>query len=252
MFNRVIRKVLTIICLLGLLSSACYLGKIGYEYYKSRKTYEAITETAVEDSTNAPNTEEKVIPEGYLDIDFELLKNENKDIIAWIDIPNTKISYPVLHGKDNESYLHKDYHNEDSVTGSIFVDARYDDPFSGQNTVVYGHNMKDGSMFRGLQGYIKIKNNLYNKAPYIHIYLEDKVIQIYKIVSAHVMPDEAYAYSNIVTDEFIKELQEYNKVPSPDSASINDHFITLITCTRGGSEYPYRTVVQARLEEVIN
>lgn len=94
------------------------------------------------------DTEEKII-----EVDFDALLQVNSDIIGWLWIPNTDISYPLLQGASNDSYIHTAYTGAHASAGSIFMDYRNESDFSDKNTVIYGHNMKNDTMFGTLKKY---------------------------------------------------------------------------------------------------
>ena len=103
------------------------------------------TEEAQED---IEETEE--VPRG---IDFESLKAINPNVCAWLTIPGTEVSEAVVKGRDNEEYLHKLFDGTENASGTLFVDCRNAADFSDDVTMIYGHNMKDGSMFGSLSSY---------------------------------------------------------------------------------------------------
>ncbi|MCM1218470.1 MAG: class B sortase [Lachnospiraceae bacterium] len=84
-----------------------------------------------------------------LAIDFRALLETNKDCIGWIYIPSLEISYPVVQSADNDDYVHKTFNGTENLAGCIFSDCRITAPFV-QKTILYGHNMKNGSMFHKL------------------------------------------------------------------------------------------------------
>lgn len=84
-------------------------------------------------------------------VDFDALCAANSDIVGWIYCADTEINYPVLHGATNDTYLRRDYEKKSSTAGSIFLEAQNQPDFSDANTIIYGHNMADGSMFAALQ-----------------------------------------------------------------------------------------------------
>lgn len=84
-------------------------------------------------------------------INFERLKQINPDIVAWLRIEAAGIDYPVVQGTDNEHYLHYTFRGEASIAGSIFMDYRNTPDFSDEKVILYGHNMRDGSMFAKLK-----------------------------------------------------------------------------------------------------
>ena len=91
-------------------------------------------------------------------IRFDELREENPDIVAWIrsdDPENTGIDYPVFYSGDNEKYLRRDLYGKSHIAGSIFLEGLNRPDFTDYYTVIYGHNMNDGSMFGGLKKYRK-------------------------------------------------------------------------------------------------
>ena len=86
-----------------------------------------------------------------LDIGLEKLQRENPDVVAWIVIPDTPISYPVLQGTDNAFYLKHNWKKERNSGGSIFMECKNNPDFTDFNTLVYGHRMRDSSMFNALR-----------------------------------------------------------------------------------------------------
>ena len=112
-------------------------------------------------------------------VDFQALRKINSDIIAWIRIPDTKIDYPVVQGKDNAYYLKHMFQKTEHAAGSIFLDMDNEADFSNRKSILYGHNMKDGSMFQGLhrfqeESYLKEHNQVY-------LYLPDNRELVYTV-----------------------------------------------------------------------
>ena len=106
------------------------------------------TRTPVE-GVKQEQEQEPVVPP--LQVDFASLEAINPDIVGWIYIEALDISYPVVHGEDNDFYLHRTFEKKDNFAGSIFVEYRNSGDFSDPNTIVYGHNMKNQSMFGKLK-----------------------------------------------------------------------------------------------------
>lgn len=92
------------------------------------------------------------VPEQYADR-FKSLLDVNQDVVGWVSIPDTQIDYPVVQADNNEFYLNHDLKNERSSHGTVFMDCRNDNDGNDYNTVLYGHHMKDGTMFGSLSAY---------------------------------------------------------------------------------------------------
>lgn len=86
-------------------------------------------------------------------VDFAALQSVNEDVVGWIYCEGTDINYPVLQGEDNDYYLHHTYNREENRAGSIFVEALNTPGFADSNTIIYGHHMKNGSMFATLRNW---------------------------------------------------------------------------------------------------
>lgn len=109
-------------------------------------------EPEVEDTKPAQKGEAET-EEGFFEVDFDGLKAQNPDVAAWIQIPALEVSYPVVKGTDNEYYLHHMFDGQEHKNGSIFIDYHNQADFTDHNTIIYGHNMKNGSMFGTLSRY---------------------------------------------------------------------------------------------------
>lgn len=91
------------------------------------------------------------------DIDWNALRKTNPDVIAWIRLEDSNIDYPIVQGSDNDYYLHTRFDGTAAGSGTLFADYRSESPFGQFNTVVYGHHMKDGSMFGNLKKFKDIE-----------------------------------------------------------------------------------------------
>lgn len=156
---------LMLLCALGILCSAFVLFSDNREYAHGNAAYRRIrraraqAETAA-DRADPPAGDPKQEPDTQADADgrtesadFTALEKLNPDVAAWLTAEGTPIDYPVVQGRDNDYYLRHLFTGEQNKLGSLFLDYRSDRDFSDQNTVIYGHNMKDGSMFSSLEKY---------------------------------------------------------------------------------------------------
>ena len=169
----------------------------------------------------------------YVDDDFleklqELFKN--KDIIGFIQYENADIAYPVVKSEDNVDYLRADLNKNYSPFGTIFVDKRCEADFSSVNTIIYGHHMRDGSMFGKLEEYIN-KNGIEGESFYI--YTRDSRLE-YKLVSSEIIVDNKENFNKMVSDDK-DELLEWIKPISTryiydKEKDKGENFVTLISC----------------------
>ena len=167
-----------------------------FEYKRGDETYAEIKETHTVDHTTEPKPTQQVkvysnvsrvvtqtdtdlsyeLP--ALDIDLDSLTVMNPDFAAWIYIPNTRISYPVVKSHDNIEYTFKMFNGEKNAAGTIFSDCRIAYPFI-QRTILYGHNMKNGTMFKDLY---TMETHLQDY-PDLWIYLPDGTVFHYVITT---------------------------------------------------------------------
>lgn len=127
-------------------------------------------------------------------INFPALKQKNKDIIAWISIPNTPVDYAVVKAKDNSYYLSRNAVRKPSKSGAIFLDSAAKSDFSNSDSIVYGHHMKDRTMFGSLASYRYKKYK--NEYQYIFVYTPKvtkkyRVAQCFKTAQKKLAPDRS-------------------------------------------------------------
>lgn len=219
------------------LFAAGKLRQIYLEYQKGADTYEELRQY-VEEPEKKPDQSKNNESAGsepedsYLQIDFEGLRAIYPDIIAWIDIPGAEISYPVLQGKDNHYYLTHLPSGEYGISGSVFMDYLNQSDFSDWNTIIYGHNMKDGSMFANLGKYSEETTYLGN--PYFYIYTPE-VIRIYHIFSCYSGKTESEAYTYRFSNidgflTFLTTIQEKALYKTMVPLMEDSRVVTLSTC----------------------
>lgn len=181
-------------------------------------------------------SEEYDIPEKQLDFDA-LRREENPHIYAWITIPGTRIDYPVLqHPEKPDYYLNHNVDGSKGYPGCIYTQPYNSRDWSDNQTVLYGHNMKDGTMFADLHAYEE--EAFFAENPYIYVYTSDAVL-VYRVFAAYPFSDEHLLlnYDTETTDGYEAYLQEvrraaesrghYDEAAAP---STEDRIITLSTC----------------------
>lgn len=246
--------VLLTIALIVAIAVFCYaafnLYHIYTEYKKGTDEYNQIEEMAVTerdaDSGEAagPNAQLKT----PIEVDFDKLKSVNEDVVGWIYVDALPdISYPIVKGKDNQTYLHQTYEKNYNFAGTIFVDYENSGDFSDCNTLVYGHNMKNGSMFGHLKKF-REDDRLYKQDKYFWILTPERNYR-YEIISAYTtgVNSDTYTLFKGPGEEFEKYLETikgYSEIQTDDTdLTIKDKIVTLSTCTGNEST---RFVVQGK------
>ena len=137
-------------------------------------------------------------------IDFYNLIQENSDIVAWITIPSCDINYPVVQGSDNSYYLDHTVKHTANFAGAIFMDSANEHDFNDMHTLIYGHNMKNNSMFGGLK---KIRKNtsLINDSPYVYIFTPDGRVRQYQIFAMRQVEADSSAYRLFTGNQYYQE-----------------------------------------------
>lgn len=248
--KKAIDYVLTVVLIIaiGIFIFAAYnLIHIYLEYKKGSDEYDAIEKMAVtERDPNARDEEDDGELQSPIDVDFESLRKVNEDVIGWIYVEGLDISYPVVRGIDNEYYLHRTYEKTYNFAGTIFVDYENNDDFNDCNTLVYGHNMKNGSMFGTLKQFSE--GDAYSKSHYFWILTPEKNYK-YEIFSAYVtaVNSDTYTLFKGPGKEFkdwIANMRSNSSIDTGDiSLGIKDKVVTLSTCTGNSST---RYVVQGK------
>ncbi|MCC8100347.1 MAG: class B sortase [Clostridiales bacterium] len=131
-------------------TAAQYVQEAQEDASEPTQQAEAAEADTAQSSALAPETVETEA-EPPISADFDSLQAVNPEVVGWLYCPDTAINYPVLQGTDNEYYLHHLYDGTYNSSGSIFVDCNNSAGFADANTILYGHHMKNGSMFAGLQ-----------------------------------------------------------------------------------------------------
>lgn len=241
--SKFIYRFLLVVCICVFAYSAYNLISIYLDYRSMDEANDKIEETYVTEPTNEGND--------YLQIDWTELLARNSDVKAWIQIPDTNVNYVVLKGDTNAAYIHSDIDKQYFRAGSIFIESSNQDPFSDVNTVVYGHNMKNGSMFANIKSYTD--QQFANEHPYVYVYLPDGSVNIYKVVSSHIIKEDSDLYNTAVTDvqDYYNKILETSAINVDFDRTANQPVLTLSTCTSGGGENGKRNVVHAVLEEKV-
>jgi len=219
--------------------SAYKLISIYSEYHKGDKEYDSIVEDAIEvqepQEEEAVKGEEKPRVHASLKVDFEKLKKVNKDVVAWIQFDEPeRISYPIVKGEDNDKYLTTTYEGKKNSSGAIFMDANNSGEFADRNTFIYGHNMKNGSMFGQLRKF-KTKD-YYEQNPYFYIYTPDGKEVKYQIFAVCIVEDTSRSYTRFYNSDeeyvdYLKYLKSIARYDTGVEVNAESKIVSLSTCT---------------------
>lgn len=183
-----------------------------------------------------------------LEMDLKALQQENPDILGWIQIPGTVVDYPVLQGEDNQFYLNHNWRGDKYYVGAIFLEHRNSPDMTDFNTIVYGHNMSNGSMFGSLYQYRHLSH--WEEHPYVYILTESGVLR-YEVFSTYTAEVESDTYrlgfrQQETRENYIAMALENSEIDTGIQPKQTDRILTLSTCS--GAGYATRRVVHARLE----
>lgn len=181
------------------------------------------------------------------EIHLNALQEVNKDVLGWIAIPGTKLSYPIVQGEDNDDYLSRNWKKEKSISGSIFLESTNSSDFTDFHTIIYGHRMRDRTMFGVLKDYQSL--DFLQEHPSIYIVLEDMVYQ-YAVFAAYEAGVRSMVYrldleENGLEEEFLQFCIENSFLDTGIFPEPGAQILTLSTCT--GYGHSTRWVVQGYL-----
>ena len=240
--NKIIKILVIMICVAAMIFSGY---KIFTWWQENKKSEEILNDISGKVILQDIEDEDRNSIKKYV-IDFEGLKEKNIDTVAWIKVENTNIEYPVVKANDNNYYLTKSFDKSYNSAGWVFMDYRNKTDGTDKNTVIYGHNRKDKSMFGTLKNVFTEGwyNNEQNK---FITYITENEYSIYEIFSAYRIEEEDY----YITTDF-KNDEEYEqflkKIKSRSFKNFNvdvtndDQILTLSTCSNAN----YRAAVHAK------
>lgn len=202
------------------------------------------TEASAHDLIVAP------LPTPFQSAEVTQLQKDNSDTVGFLYIPGTNIQYPIMQGADNDYYMTRTFKKQKNASGAIFLDCWNMPDFTDFNTVIYGHNMKDGSMFSDLRKYRH--QTFTDEHLTVEVTLQNKKLR-YSVFAAYTSQGEENADfrgQSCVTEtqrsSFIKAARKRSKeLDSSITVSRYDRLLTLVTCT--GGEHPWFWVVHAVL-----
>ncbi len=254
-----LEKVIIVIASLAALTAAFMIFKTARDYKSASDEYDSLRQYASEE-VNATETAEKVsdikpieleeaeerkelksnenredFPE--MEVDFKALREKNPDTVGWLYVGSCGISYPIVQGEDNDYYMNHTFEGTVNSSGAIIMDYRDDKYLKDWNTFIYGHNMKNGSMFGSLKKLLK-DETLYDTDPYIYVYLPGYIYR-YKIFSYYKdKPDSKMYWTADTLQEYRQYIRDALSLSVRDlgvETSEENNMVTLVTCSGSGA-----------------
>lgn len=214
--------------------SVWQLVKIGKGYLDGQSEYKKLRKIVVDSNGNKDRFR----------VDFSELLNINEDTVGWIRFypEPSVINYPIVQGKEQEYYLHRTFQKKENASGAIFLDVEASPDFRDKNTIIYGHRMKDGSMFRHLQDYSE--REFWEKNQYFYIYTPygtEITYHIYSVGEVDAMSD-TYLTSFAGAEEYTGFLNMTKETALYDTGvdvRSGDTIVTLSTCTSASDDHRF-------------
>ena len=199
---------------------------------------DAVVQTVSQPTEDAAEQVEKIT--APITVDFSKLLLQNGDVVGWIYCENTPINYPVLKSDDYDDYLRRLMNGERNTAGSIFMDYNSNADLSSLNTIIYGHNMRNDTMFGTLDGY---KDQAYYEAHPTLWFLTPNGDYKIEVISGYKTPSDSEAYADIMSQEtlqeYIAEILTKSTFRTKADTSNIERVITLSTCVRGEDDFRY-------------
>lgn len=253
--QKVIFRVIIALSLAAMITGAIMLYrslseyKIGADSYRELEQFVTIPAPAGTDSEPGQSTSR------WPQVDFEALWNINPDIVAWLYCEDTAINYPVVQGSDNDFYLRRLLDGTWNIAGSLFMDCNNQTGFADPNTIIYGHNLKNQSMFWAVAEYKK--QDFYDAHPVMLLVTPDANYEI-QLFSGYVAdPEKAeetwltWFSSGNEFNNWITATKERSTFASDVAPTTADRFITLSTCSYEWDNARYVVVGRLALEETL-
>lgn len=218
------------------------------EYKKLDSCIEVLPETGEADSEEGGSEEaegtddagdEPQVDYPKLRIDYDSLQKTNPEFVGVIYLPVLDLKYPIAQAENNDKYLHTTFEGTNNASGCIFLDTVAKPDFSDRNTFIFGHNMKNQTMFGSLKRFLQ-DETLCDQDPYIYIYQKDQVL-VYRIFAYYTIPVRDDVYDDFTGDDgydaYVADAGKHS-VYQPENDGIDwtgrPNLLTLSTCYSTG------------------
>ena len=245
---------LVLILVAGVVFAGGKLMSIMLNYRRDRSAYndladQAISGLAEPNVTPDPNAEPEVVSEVPFELDWSYLQGQNSEVVGWIYCEGTAINYPVVQTVDNDFYLHRGFDRQPNTSGTLFVDPKSGLGITYSNYIIYGHNMKDGSMFAAVESYLD--PNFYTQHPVMYYMTPGQNYRI-DLISAHIVESTlnnypAYFDSDGKYADYLNTITSRSSFYTNATVSTQYQLITLSTCDYSSNYNDPRCLLQGLL-----
>ena len=208
------------------------------EYEELKDNYITEKEDIIEDVVVTDENGEVVGTYPKLDINYDALEEINSDFIGWLYFPAVpKINYPVVKEQSIDQYLYRTFDGKYNKAGCIFMDVLSNEGFDGYSDMVFGHNMKNNSMFGSLKSIYKADGeDIIKDNPFVYIYTKEHVLK-YRIFAYYRTTQGSYSYTEVTNeneyDDYLKYISRNTMYEMPSGLGFDDYpsLLTLSTCS---------------------
>ncbi len=222
-----IRRIIMAALLAVFLGSTAVILYVQRQYRISEELYSQASGQYTVSVQEEPDADQQT--SAPIQVDFDALRAENADVVGWIYCEGTPIDYPVVQCADNDYYLHRSYDGSYSASGAIFTDANNRAGFVDCNTIIYGHHMKNGSMFRDIA---RFADPAYMDAHQdIRIWTKDQDIRLKPVYCYAGKADGTYRQALDTHGQVVQFIMDHTGM------EINtDDLYVLVTCSYGSTD----------------
>lgn len=254
--KKTIGKLLPLVYLAVFIYSGFVLVNYLYTYYEASKTLKETQEMyelsleKVREETNVENIQIEDSEDSYvIRPQFHDLHAVNENIVGWVTVDGTKLDNPILQADDNDFYLERNFKDNYSRAGSVFMDYRNDLMNLGKNTIVYGHAMRNDTMFGSLKKYSDQAYADENAMIYFDTLYESYDIEVFAAYETTI--DFYYIETDFANDDefshFIDEVEARSLIDMGITVNPDDKILTLSTCNNSVNSKDKRYVVHGKL-----
>ena len=218
-----------LIILLGLFAYSAY--RVGGYLLEKRRSEEMAATAAQFVHTPKPEPKPLELPEEEeqpLEVDFDALRQLNGDVVAWIYVPGTQINYPVVQGSDNDYYLYRLLDGTWNDNGTLFLDYRCSADFSDENSIIYGHHMRSGTMFAALTKYKD--QSFYDEHPSLYLTTPAQKYRV-DLFAGCVVEADADIYQTEISPEYLAACVGRSTFRPNHEIAAEGPILTLSTCS---------------------